>query len=192
MKTNKYISSILLCLMLILAMACGQSQDSRSEPFSQMAIKGKQVFEENECGKCHYVGEREAAAEMAAPDLTHAFLANDSMFVQVHLKFVERSEMPPIALTEEEIHQVSRYIGELHAAKYPTVPLDQADAMCPVCYAPVSTEQAKQSKLEAKFLGNKYYFECEECLQTFRAAPEAYVELLRQYENYGADSLSFK
>lgn len=192
MKTNEYFSSLLFCLMLILALACGQSKVPQSEPFSQMALRGKQVFEENECGKCHYIGEGEVAAEMEAPDLTHAFLANDSMFVQAHLKFVEKSNMPPISLTEKEIHQVSRYIGELHAAKYPTVSLDKADAMCPVCYAPVSIAQAKQNNLEVNFRDNKYYFECEDCLQTFRAAPEAYIELLRQYESYGDEDMSLK
>ncbi|MFQ5677427.1 MAG: hypothetical protein ACE5G1_16180 [bacterium] len=86
--------------------------------------------------------------------------------------------MPPVELSAREIRLLSYYVAGLHRAKNPTVSKADADATCPVCYSPVSIAQARASKLYAKFLGKRYYFECQDCAATFRKAPEAFLKLM--------------
>lgn len=171
---------LLVAMLGITAMVIGGCKQSPPQ-FSALALEGKQVFERHECAKCHSTSE--ARSDSAAPDLTNPFLANDSQFVQVHLKFVERTAMPPIQLTEKEIRLLSYYVAELHAARQPAIPASEADAICAVCYAPVSTARAREQKLSANFLGQDYYFECQACFDTFKKAPEAFIELMELHEN---------
>ncbi len=180
MRRKQSLIVILLTLIGSILVGCVQSKQSESENFSELALRGKQIFEAKECGKCHYIGDEKVESE--APDLTDPFIANDSLFVQTHLKFVGLTKMPPIELTSREIDLLSFYVAELHRAKHPTVSEADADARCPVCYAPVSIAQAKANKLTGTFLGQKYYFECEDCLQLFRKYPVAFRELFRQYQ----------
>ncbi|NIR47369.1 hypothetical protein GWO43_02695 [candidate division KSB1 bacterium] len=159
--------------------SCTKSTDSEIDmaSLSEAAMQGKEVFERHECIKCHAMGE--ARSDTSAPDLSDPFLANDSMFVEVHLKFAENTKMPPIELTDEEVRLLSHYVAQLHRAKHPSVSPEEADAFCPVCFAPVSTEQAEKDRLYVTFLDEKYYFECEECEKAFRKAPEAFRELMK-------------
>ena len=159
---------------------CHTGSKLSPESLSTTAQAGKEIFVAKECNQCHYVGDEEVASE--APDLLDPFLANDSLFVRTHLRFVELSKMPAVELTEQEIQAVSRYVAEMHRAKYPTVSREDADVICPVCYAPVSSKVAKQADLEFIYLKDRFYFECEHCLAAFRKAPEAFSELLKQHE----------
>jgi len=179
MNSLKTVAAAVLGLTVIAMLACSGSDSSTQQQFSKIALKGKNVFETHRCNECHYVGDEEVLAD--APDLTDPFLANDSSFVQAHLKFVEESKMPPIEMTEEEMRQVSYYIAELHAAKHSATSEVEADARCPVCYAPVSTSQAEEENLVANFRDTRYHFECRDCLVAFKSAPEAFIELMNQY-----------
>lgn len=179
MDSLKLSAAVVLGLAVVAIMACSGADTSPTQQFSKIAVKGKQVFDARQCNQCHYVGDEEVQAN--APDLTDPFLANDSSFVEAHLKFVEESKMPPVDLTEEEMRQVSYYIAELHAAKNSTITEGEADARCAVCYAPVSKDQAHEEKLVADFRDTKYYFECHDCLNAFKRAPEAFIELMNQY-----------
>jgi YHS domain-containing protein/mono/diheme cytochrome c family protein len=171
---------VLISLMTVLLIGCSGTSEKDASQFSEMALQGKKVFESKNCGECHSVGEPRADAQ--APDLSNAFIANDSMFVQAHLKFVDNTKMPPIRLTDKDITLLSHYIAELHRAAHPTIPEEEADTHCPVCYAPVSIEKATTEKLFVSYLGEKYYFECHDCMEAFEKAPEAFIVLWRTYE----------
>lgn len=188
----RYIQTLVVALLAfgLFVPACKKTQQSQGQKFQKLAMQGKEVFELKECNKCHYVGDSDVASP--APDLTDPILANDSLFVQTHLKFVEMTDMPPVELTPREVKLLSYYIAGLHAAKYATVTWDEADTFCPVCYAPVVIKQAKAEGLAAKFLGDMYYFECQDCLNTFKRSPEAFIEMLREYEIDAAQSLSLR
>lgn len=179
---------IVLMGFAVLGLGACQQQPAESADLSQLALKGKRVFEQYQCGQCHYIGEEEVESD--APDLTNPFLANDSLFIQTHLKFVEDSSMPSVELTAEENRLVSYFVAELHAYRQERVSPDKADAVCPVCYASVSTERADAAGLHKMFLGESYYFECEMCLEAFRKAPEAFIELYNQYKVARGSSMS--
>ncbi len=130
MKPQKYLFAVFMSIAFITFMGCVQSKKSVEANFSELALQGKQVFEEKQCSKCHYIGDEKVESE--APNLTHPFIANDSLFVQTHLKYVEEPKMPPLELTSKEIHLLSFFVAELHRAKFPTVSEAEADARCPV------------------------------------------------------------
>ncbi len=190
MRFKKSLIVILLTLIGSILAGCIQSKQRESENFSELALQGKQIFEAKDCSKCHYIGDEKVESE--APDLTDPFIANDSLFIQTHLKYVQETKMPPLELSSKEIHLLSFYVAELHRAKYPTVNASEADARCAVCFAPVSIAQAKATKLTGTFLGDKYYFECEDCLQLFRKYPVAFRELFRQYQVENGNLTSLK
>ncbi len=169
------INSRFLLPVIFFAFVCGCAADKvpHDEQFTAMASKGKAVFEERECGKCHYTGDEEVSSD--APDLLNPFMAGDSLFVSAHLKFLDESTMPALAMSDEEIRAVSHYVAQLHAARQPRISPKKADARCPVCRAAVSTETAAAKKLVYKYLGKYHYFECEACLKTFKSAPEAFI-----------------
>ncbi|RMF65859.1 MAG: YHS domain-containing protein [Calditrichaeota bacterium] len=194
MKTARFRWMVLAGLSFGLLAGCVRQKErasSVSARFSALALQGKRVFEEKHCAECHTTGT--ARADSVAPDLSNPFLANDSMFVQTHLKFVERTKMPPLKLSDKEIRLLSYYVAELHRAQNETVSEAEADARCPVCYAPVKKEKALADDLFVSYLGTHYYFECEQCLETFRQAPEAFIELFRQYESdMGGDGAAMR
>ncbi len=169
-----------LSVLVGFVLSCGQTKKVETNGFSKVAMQGKQIFEDNKCNTCHYIGDE--AVEADAPDLTNPLLANDSMFVRAHLTFIEASQMPPIEMTDEENRLLGHFIAELHASKQTVISTDESDAICPVCYAPVSMQQAIAEKLTTKMLGETYYFECDKCKRTFRKAPEAFIELLNQHQ----------
>lgn len=171
--------AVLVSFLAALLIGCSGAKNDNAGQFSRIALQGKKVFETKNCGECHSTGE---PGKKEAPDLSNAFIANDSMFVQAHLKFLDESKMPAIEISGQEIQLLSHYIAELHRANHPTVSEEEADTHCPVCYAPVSVESATKEKLFTTYLGDKYYFECRECLATFEKAPEALLVLWRAYE----------
>lgn len=171
---------VLISFIPVLLIGCSGTNEKDASKFSKVALQGKEIFENKNCGVCHPVGKPRENAE--APDLANAFIANDSMFVQAHLKFVDKTQMPPIQLTDGEIKLLSYYIAELHRAVHPTVPAEEADARCPVCYASVSIKKAKIEEFFTSYLGEKYYFECQDCMVTFEKAPEAFIVLWQAYE----------
>jgi YHS domain-containing protein len=181
--------SLQIALMLLVGLSLNCTRKERVEnPASlELAEQGKLLYEQYECAKCHQEGGAAATADITAdsiaPDLGDPFLANDSQFVQVHLRFVERTAMPPIRLSAKEIRALGHYVAKIHRERHPSVPEEQADAYCPVCYAPVASQQAIAEKLFVTFRGEKYYFECKDCQTTFRKAPEAFLELLKQYQS---------
>ncbi|HEX9653943.1 MAG TPA: c-type cytochrome [bacterium] len=187
MKTNQSWRSAVALLIVLSVAACTKKERVENPASLELAAQGKILYEQYECAKCH-VGDGETAtadiiADSVAPDLTDPFLANDSQFVQVHLRFVDRTAMPPIRLSAKEIRALGHYVAQMHRQKHPSVPEEQADSYCPVCYAPVSSQQATAEKLFVTFRGDKFYFECKDCQTTFRKAPEAFLELLKQYQS---------
>ena len=171
----------LICIFII---GCMQTSTQQDLKLSQNGAKGKQLFIKHECGKCHSTGEsgKIAASKTPAPDLTNPFLANDSSFVKAHLKFIEETKMPEINLSEEDIRLLSYYVAELYNARLPELPREEIDAYDPVCYAPVSKRRARQANLVAKYLDQTYYFATIETLETFKKAPEAFIELFTQHK----------
>ncbi|MFQ5823005.1 MAG: hypothetical protein ACE5JB_03020 [bacterium] len=180
MLSKNILCVILLSIFAVLLIGCSRATNEEPSNFSAIALQGKKVFETKNCGECHSVGE--PREDNKAPNLSSPIIANDSMFVQAHLKFVEKSKMPPIQLTEKEILLVSNYIAELHRVNYQSIPEEEADTHCPVCYAPVSKEKAKNENLYFSYLGEKYYFECQDCTEIFEKAPGAFLVLWKNYE----------
>lgn len=168
-RTNGF---LILAALLLMPLACSKAEKEQHGQQEDAVALGKQVFENKKCGFCHE--DQSMLASGKVPDLTRPIIANDSLFVLAHLKSVERSEMPPIRLTEQEMKLVSRYIAHLHAMKYATVTAAEADAKCPVCSAPVSTQEATEKSLTATYMDTTYYFECEQCIQAFQKAPMAF------------------
>lgn len=187
MKTNqsRHLASFLLVGLLL--GACTKKERVENPAALELAAQGKILYEQYQCAKCHFEGGEAATvdivADSVAPDLADPFLANDSQFVKVHLRFVDRTSMPPIRLSEKEINALSHYVAQIHRERYPSVPEEQADCYCPVCYAPVASQQATVDNLFVTFRGDKYYFECKDCQTTFKKAPEAFLELLKQYQS---------
>jgi YHS domain-containing protein len=101
-------------------------------------------------------------------------LAGNEILVDLHLNNVDISLMPEVELSKEEITALSVYISTLHAAGQKIVSEEEADARCPVCFAPVSIKAAKAASLGYTFSGKEYYFECQDCLELFKQIPEPY------------------
>jgi YHS domain-containing protein len=186
MKTNRSWHLVIVLLGLLLV-ACTKKERVENPASLELAAQGKMLYEQYECAKCHFESGQSATvdilADSIAPDLADPFLANDSNFVQVHLRFVERTAMPPLRLSAHEISALSHYVAQLHREKHPSIPEEQADNYCPVCYAPVSSEEATANNLYSTFRGDTYYFECKDCQATFKKAPEAFLELMKQYQS---------
>lgn len=160
----------------------GSSKDDITR-LSELAMQGKDIFAGKDCGKCHSVGEMTAAYDTTKLiDLSNPIIANDSLFVRTHLVFVQESKMPPIDLSQKEIRLLGHYIAELHAATHRTVADKKANRNCPVCYAPVSREDAIKQKLFVSYLNKTYYFECCQCKETFQKAPEAFLLFWQEAE----------
>lgn len=180
MKSRLDIVAAIGIAVLLLGCRSEQHEPLIAYQLSEKALQGKAIFEEKNCGRCHAL-EAGGATQTRAPDLTDPFLANDSLFVQAHLKFVEESTMPAIALSEKEIRLVSYFIAELHAATHRSASPALADTVCAVCYAPVAMEQAERDGLAFTYLQHRYYFECDRCKALFIEAPEAYRRLLLEH-----------
>jgi YHS domain-containing protein len=143
------------------------------------ALKGKKIFENKNCQKCHTLGKSmmtvvKQGKEVIVPDLTNPFIATDSSYVRTHLQFVEETDMPVVKMSNEEIRLVSRFVAELHAATHGSEVVENADTTCPVCNADVSTEKAKELGLWFTYLDETYYFECEACKKLFSEQPEVF------------------
>lgn len=177
-------------MVFLLAAGCTKKEQSSPQPqmMSAAAEKGKAIFLQRGCDRCHRVPFAESEPEHNAPDLTNAFLANDSLFVRAHLKTLEESRMPNIRLTEPEIRLVSRFVAELHAAAHRAEVSGETDAQCPICYARVFREEARMKNLWFRYLGEDYYFECRECKELFARAPEAYRQLYRTRNEFSGKS----
>lgn len=168
-----------LGLLLLIPTGCRQTDSSKTENFSRLALKGKDVFERHHCRRCHYLGDEEVAAE--GSDLLNPFLAHDTLFVQTHLRTVEMSGMPAIKLSALEIRWLSFYVAELYNSRLPQLAPDEIDTYDPVCYAPVSIAKATKQKLYLSFRGEHYYFATGATLEAFRKAPEACAVLFEQF-----------
>ena len=171
------IKSLIAVSILFLVAACTQTEGNH---FSELALQGKQVFEKHNCGGCHNI--TGSLSDSLAPDLTDPIIANDSLFVQTHLKFVQESKMPPQNLTPKEIRLVSYYIAGLYSSTLPPIPKKEVDAYDAVCFAPVSKEKAKSANLYVRYLGTEYYFASQRTMDTFKEAPEAYAMLYKKYQ----------
>lgn len=172
---------LILLIFLLPNTACQKPATEKKDVkavLSENALQGKLIFEKNKCSRCHIKGEDHMQViegrEVLVPDLTNPFIAGDSLFVRAHLRFVEETDMPPIKLTDKEIQLVSTYVAELHASLQPAIPASEADAVCPVCGALVSSRQAKEKDNWFEYLGMTYFFECSACKDVFIRAPEAY------------------
>lgn len=183
MQKQKWLKAFPGLLAVLLVFACGEEYNQPeldTSKLSPAALKGKKLFDKHKCVACHSLGKRTMTVvrqgkEVVVPDLTNPFIANDSAFVAQHLRFVERSDMPPIKLKEEEIKQISRFVAELHAAMHATVSREEADAACAITGAPVLKSEAKAKGLWYTYLDSTYYFVSEECKELFIKAPAAFA-----------------
>jgi len=164
---------------VLLATACSSQETPEYSNLSRLAKQGEKIFRKHKCQSCHATGVK--VGDVVAPDLSRPFLANDSLFVQTHLRFVSESSMPDPHLTDREIRFISYYIAELHNAKLPKIPEEEIDTFDPVCYAPVSIDNATISRLHVDYLGKTYYFATEECMEAFMQAPEAFALLYEKF-----------
>ncbi len=171
------IKSLVAVSILLLVTACTQTKENH---FSKLALQGKQVFEDHNCNRCHNI--TGSQSDSLAPDLTNPIIANDSLLVQTHLKFVKESDMPVQNLTPKEIRLVSYYIAGLYNSTLPPIPEDEIDASDAVCFAPVSKERAKSANLYVRYLGTEYYFASQRTMDTFKEAPEAYAMLYKKFQ----------
>lgn len=178
MKTQHFILLAAWSSAALLGFACNEKPKSVPAPsaLQQEIALGEKIFAEKECGKCHLVGESVAAPEMKAPDLTSAFLANDTIFVKAHLQFIELSEMPPLDLTPPEIRSLSKYVAHLHAKTKIDPNLKDPDGVCIVCGTPLKIAQAQAVELQMVYNGKTYYFDCADCERLFERSASWYVE----------------
>jgi len=173
----KMIKNLVFVSILFLVAACSQTKENH---FRKLALQGKQVFEDHNCGSCHNI--TGSQSDSLAPDLTNPIIANDSLLVQTHLKFIKESDMPAQSLTPKEIRLVSYYIAGLYNSTLPPIPKNEIDAYDAVCFAPVSKEKAKSANLYVRYLGTEYYFASQRTMDTFKDAPEAYAMLYKKYQ----------
>ncbi|MFQ5632114.1 MAG: c-type cytochrome [bacterium] len=148
---------------------------------SETALKGKKIFDDKNCKKCHTLGKEvmtviEQGKEVIVPDLTNPFIATDTSYVKTHLQFLEETDMPTIELSNDEIHLVSSFVAELHKATHGQEFLESAEATCPVCKANVSAEKTKEAGLWFTYLEETFHFECEACKKLFSEQPEVFRE----------------
>ena len=155
----------------LILFGCTEANKPSETDFQQLAETGQQVFRQNHCSRCH---NDTTSLNQFVPDLKRPFLAGNEVLVDLHLNNVDISLMPEVELTKEEINALSFYISTLHASGQTTVAEEDADARCPVCFAPVSTEAAKAASMVYMFSGKEFYFECQDCLELFKKIPEPY------------------
>lgn len=156
----------LIGVALLLA-ACQKPPMSTSHAVQKEIARGEKIFVEKQCGKCHTNGASTAVAAMQAPDLTSAFLANDTIFVKAHLRFIELSSMPRLDLTAAEIKALTQYVAHLHAKVKTDPRLKNPDSLCPVCGARLQAAQALSANLHMVVEGRNYYFDCVDCKNLF-------------------------
>jgi YHS domain-containing protein/mono/diheme cytochrome c family protein len=177
MKKHSVVWLAVLCSLVMLGVACGEKTTPVSDALKKELALGEKVFIDKQCGKCHSSSDGSAVPpEMRAPDLTSAFLANDTIFVKAHLQFIELSSMPPLDLTTEETNALTKYVATLHARSKTDPNLKNPDAACTVCGAPLKVSQAQAEGLQATFAGKTYYFDCVDCKRLFERDASWYVE----------------
>lgn len=160
-----------LALLIGLLGGCSRTDSPDLNAIQQQVAKGEQLFQEKECGKCHFDETGQAMAEKPAPDLTSVFLAMDTAFVKTHLQFTELTDMPKIDLSPDEIMSLTQYVGALHSKAHANADLDHPDAICPICGADVQKSDAEANLLKVSFEGKDYYFECPDCKIVFERDP---------------------
>jgi mono/diheme cytochrome c family protein/YHS domain-containing protein len=176
MKKNHLIWLAAASSMLMFLAACSEKGAPVPSALQKEIALGEKIFAEKECGKCHTNGRSEVAAEMKAPDLTSAFLANDTIFVKAHLQFIELSSMPVLDLTPQETRALAKYVANLHARTKTDPNLKNPDGACPVCGAPLQIAKAQVDNLQAAHNAKVYYFDCADCKRLFERAANWYVE----------------
>ncbi len=173
-----------LLAAIVFSASCGgdsQRLEVDESMLSEEALAGKKIFERKECMRCHIIGKENKTVvdqikEVVVPDLANPLIANDSIYIQVHFKLLNESEMPGVALTPDETAKVSKFLAEVHAAAYTTTTPEEADQQCNVCGALVNQAEAKEKGLSLSYLGYEYYFECEDCKYLFTKAPQAFTQ----------------
>ena len=176
MKKHHLILLAALISVAIFTFVC-QNQPAPSPSALQKEIAlGEKIFTEKQCGKCHTNGISTVAAEMKAPDLTSAFLANDTIFVKAHLRFIELSRMPPLDLTAPEIEALAKYVAHLHAKTKTDPQLKNPDGACPVCGAPLKLARAQAEALQTTLADQTYSFDCADCKHLFERDASWYVQ----------------
>lgn len=142
MKKHHLIWLAAMSGVVIFCFACSDKSALVPSALQKEIALGERIFAEKQCSKCHTNGESTVPPEMKAPDLTSAFLANDTIFVKAHLKFIELSIMPPLDLTAEETNALAKYVAHLHAKTRTDPNLKNPDGVCPVCGAPLQIARA--------------------------------------------------
>ena len=173
---KKYHLIWLAAMISVALLACQKKSSPISSARQEEISLGEKLFIQKDCGKCHTTAGGTAQPERQAPDLTSAFLANDTTFVKAHLQMVELSNMPPLDLTASDIKALAKYVAHLHAKSKTDPKLKNPDGKCPVCGAPLQVAQAKTEALEITFAGKTYYFDCIDCKHMFEKDTHWYVQ----------------
>ncbi len=160
----------------ILGSACQKKSAPISSARQEEISLGEKLFIQKDCGKCHTTAESTAQPKMKAPDLTSAFLANDTAFVKAHLQLVELSNMPPLDLTPSDIKALAKYVAHLHAKSKTDPNLKNPDGKCPVCGALLQVAQAKTGDLQVTYADKTYSFDCADCKHMFEKDTNWYVQ----------------
>lgn len=176
MKKQHLIGLAALSCVAIFACACQKQPASLPQALQREIARGEKIFAEKQCGKCHTNGGSAVAAEMQAPDLTSAFLANDTIFVKAHLRFIELSRMPKLDLTPAEVKALTQYVAHLHAKVNTDPLLKNPDGICPVCGARLQAAKAQAASLYVVVDGQNYYFDCADCQRLFERDTNWYVQ----------------
>jgi mono/diheme cytochrome c family protein len=176
MKKYHIIGLAVMMAVAILGLACQKKSSPISSARQEEISLGEKLFVQKDCGKCHTTAESTAPPEMKAPDLTSAFLANDTTFVKAHLHLIELSNMPPLDLTESEIQALAKYVAHLHAKSKTDPNLKNSDGKCPVCGAALQVAQAKAAALQTTLAGKTHSFDCIDCKRMFERDSHWYVQ----------------
>ncbi|MGH7596669.1 MAG: c-type cytochrome [bacterium] len=176
MKKYQLIWLAAVISVAILGFTCQKKSASVSSARQEEITLGEKIFAEKECGKCHTTAASTTKPEMQAPDLTSAFLANDTTFVKAHLKFIELSNMPPLDLTQNEIKALAKYVAHLHAKTNTDPNLKNPDGVCPVCGALLKISKAQADDLQATHEGEIFYFDCADCERLFERDASWYAQ----------------
>ena len=176
MKKQHLIGLAALSCVAVFAFTCQKQSTALPQALQKEIARGEKIFAEKQCGKCHTNGSSAVAAEMQAPDLTSAFLANDTIFVKAHLRFIELSSMPRLDLTPAEIKALTQYVAHLHAQVKTDPLLKNPDGVCPVCGARLQVSKAQAAGFAMAVYGKNYYFDCADCQRLFERDTNWYVE----------------
>lgn len=100
-----------------------------------LAVRGKEVFEQRACVACHKLGEKDG---MVAPDLSFEGLMKDDQWLMDHFRNprtrIPDSIMPGFRFTASDFQAMTAYLATLRTPPSPSSPGDTFEAFCARCH----------------------------------------------------------